>query len=49
MTVRYLDEQGVTQSILTVTNVQPVGVNQLLVETASTQTPIKFTQLIDIT
>ena len=49
MNVRYLDDEDVVQTIALVTNIQPVGTLELLVETASTQTPIRVTQLIDVT
>ena len=49
MVVRYLDKNGDTETISLVTNIQPVGVLEILIETSSTQTPIKLTQLIDIT
>ena len=49
MTVRYLDNDGVVQTISSATNIQPVGTLQLLIETASTKTPIKVVQLIDVT
>ena len=48
MTVRYLDQNDVVQTISTVTRVQPVATLELLIETASTKTVIKVTQLVDI-
>ena len=49
MTVRYLDDEGVVQTVATVTGIQPVGTLQLLIETAAVKIAIKVTQLIDIT
>lgn len=48
MTVRYIDTAGVLVSLGSVTNVQPVGTLQLLLETSTTKPVIKITQLVDI-
>lgn len=48
MTARYIDQSGVLVSLASVTNIQPVGTLQLLLETSTTKVVIKITQLVDI-